>query len=224
LHTRRHLVEHDPEGEDVRAAVERFTASLLGRHVGHGSHGDAWPGQVVGWRGNRRSVRRRDGRFLRHFGKPEIQDLRVAPPADEHVRRFDVAMDDAVRVRRLDRVGDLGREVHDASLGQRPRLEQVLQRLPLEQFHHQEAASLVLAEVVDGADIGMIERRGGARLPLETLDRGGVIREPRREELERDVASQASVLRPIDNAHSAAAEFVEDPVMRDDGPDHPGRS
>ena len=31
-----HLVEHDAKGEQVRSGVERFTASLLGGHVGNG--------------------------------------------------------------------------------------------------------------------------------------------------------------------------------------------
>jgi hypothetical protein len=64
----------------------------------------------------------------------------------------------------------------------------------------------VLAEIVDAADVRMIERRSGSRFPLEAIDSRGVVREIRREELERDLASQAEVLGAINHAHAAPAD------------------
>jgi hypothetical protein len=43
------------------------------------------------------------------------------------------------------------------------------QRLPLQQLHSDQGAAFVLADVMNGADIGMIEGRGGAGLALEAL-------------------------------------------------------
>ena len=41
------------------------------------------------------------------------------------------------------------------------------QRLAFEVFHHQEVDALVAADVVQGADVRMVQRRDGARLALE---------------------------------------------------------
>ena len=40
--------------------------------------------------------------------------------------------------------------------------------------------ALELADVVDGADGRVVERRGGARFALEALERNPVVRRPRR--------------------------------------------
>ena len=44
-------------------------------------------------------------------------------------------------------------------------------RFAVQQFHHQERMVRRFAHVVNGADVGMIERGSGARLALETLAR-----------------------------------------------------
>ena len=47
--------------------------------------------------------------------------------------------------------------------------DQVLQGLALHQLHDDEGVSLVLADLVDHADVGMVERGGGTSLALEPL-------------------------------------------------------
>jgi len=47
------------------------------------------------------------------FGDAEIEQLRLAALRDEDVCRLDVAMDDALRVRGVERVGDLTARVDD---------------------------------------------------------------------------------------------------------------
>ena len=43
----------------------------------------------------------------RHFRQPEIEDLRLTAFGHHDVRRFDVAMNDPLRVRGIERIGDL---------------------------------------------------------------------------------------------------------------------
>ncbi len=43
-----------------------------------------------------------------------------------------------------------------------PYADAVLQRLPLEKLYDDERLAVVLANVVDRADVGMVERRSGA--------------------------------------------------------------
>jgi hypothetical protein len=46
-------------------------------------------------------------RRVRNFGQTEIQNLGVSALGDEDVGRFDVAMDDALAVCRVERIGNL---------------------------------------------------------------------------------------------------------------------
>ncbi len=91
----------------------------------------------------------------------------------------------------------------------------VLERLAFQKLHHDEGLPLVLVDVVDGADAGVVEGRGGPGLALEAL-LGLVAREePLGQELERDLAAQAGVLGLVDDAHAPAAELLEDAVVGD---------
>jgi hypothetical protein len=68
--------------------------------------------------------------------------LSMSPPRacsdDENVHRLDVAVNDPLRVRRLERVGNLDRERQRVLEGQRPTRDRLLQRPSVEQLHHHE--------------------------------------------------------------------------------------
>jgi len=53
----------------------------------------------------------RDARAPSELCQAEIQDLRRAPAGDKDVGRLDVAVDDALLVRRVQRIGNLDCEV-----------------------------------------------------------------------------------------------------------------
>ena len=72
----------------------------------------------------------------------------------------------------------------------------------------------MLVDVVNGADVGMIERRGGLGLAPETLQSRAVPGESLRQELERDESVQPGVFGLVDDAHTPAAQFLEDTVVR----------
>jgi len=71
----------------------------------------------------------------------------------------------------------------------------------------------VLFYLVNRTDVRMIERRGRASFALETLQRLRVRCEFVREELQRHLAAEPDVLRPVDHAHSALADYSQDAVM-----------
>jgi hypothetical protein len=150
----------------------------------------------------------------------EVEHLGVAAVGHEDVGGLDVAVHDPARVRSVERVGDLDPELEDLRRRQRPLPDPLLQRPPLQVLHHQERLALVLADVVDGADVGVVERRGGHRLALEALARGLVVEQLLRQELERHRAVEPRVLRPANDAHAAATEPLEDAVVGDGPPDH----
>ena len=73
-------------------------------------------------------------------------------------------MDDARPVRRVERVGDLRHQPRGLRDRQRPARETCGERLAFVIRHRDERLVIRLADLVDRADVRVIERAGGARL------------------------------------------------------------
>ena len=97
----------------------------------------------------------------------------------------------------------------------------VLQRGAFQQLHGDEVLVALAADVVDRADVRMVEGGSGPRFALETLQRLRVAGDLRRQELEGHKAAQARVLRLVDDAHAAAAQLLQYLIMRNRSSDHP---
>ena len=80
--------------------------------------------------------------------------------------------------------------------------------------------AILLADVVDRADVGVIQRRRGLGLALEARQRLRFGGDLVRQELQRNEAVQACVFGLVHHAHAATAEFFQDGVMRDFLSDH----
>ena len=104
-----------------------------------------------------------------NLGQPEIKDLRVTALGHKNVRRLDVAMDYAFTVRRIERVSSLNTQRQDRFQLHGTAGNQVLERRPVKKFHDEKSPSVVLANVVNGADVGMVESGSGLRFAAETL-------------------------------------------------------
>ncbi len=123
-------------------------------------------------------------------------------------------MRDPLTVRLVERVGNLDR-VLERVIEREWSLRQSLgQRLAVEVLHHQEVHRLpgagrrVLApDVVQRADVWMIQCGDGARLTLEALARLGVVGEARGQDLDRHRAIESRVARFVDLAHPARADL-----------------
>ena len=72
----------------------------------------------------------------------------------------------------------------------------MLQRRPFQKFHRDEGLGVVLANLVNRADVGMIERRRSAGFAAEALKRLCVLGKFVRKEFQRDEASELECLRP----------------------------
>ncbi len=88
----------------------------------------------------------------------------------------------------------------------------VVQRHAGDQFHHQRMDTVVLLEAVDRGNVGMIQRRQGTRLALKARQPLLVGLNGGRQDLQRDVATEFRVVRPVDLAHSADTEDAGDPI------------
>ena len=110
-------------------------------------------------------------RRLRKLGQTEVENLRAVLVADEDVRRLDVAMDDALGVRGVQRVGELDGDLEQVRDLHRSAIDAVAEALALERLHHDVRSAFVVADVEDRADAGMAQRAGGSRLDAEALER-----------------------------------------------------
>ena len=138
----------------------------------------------------------------------------------EDVCRLDVAMDDALAVRRIQCIGNLNRQWQELLGIQRAIGDEVLERLAVEELHDHEGAAVLLAYVVDGADGGVVQCRGGLGFTAEAGERLRVMSNVLGKEFEGDEAMQPSVFCLIHHTHTTAAELANDAVVRDRRVDH----
>ena len=79
-------------------------------------------------------------------------------------------------------------------------------RLAVEELHDQEVGTVLRADVVEMADVRMIQRGNGAGFALETLLKFGIVGEMSGENLDGNGAIEARVFRAVHLAHAAGAE------------------
>ncbi len=114
-------------------------------------------------------------------------------------------------------VGDGARDRLDERRGsprlERPLVEEVLERLPLDELHGEPGDAVLGARVVDAHDVRVVDPRERLRLALEALEELAVARERRLEDLERDRArGEVVVVRAVDDPHGAARDLGLDGV------------
>jgi hypothetical protein len=80
------------------------------------------------------------------------------------------------------------------------------QRLAVEVFHDEKIDAGLLPDVVDGADMRMIQRGNGPSLALEPLLQFGMAGDMSGERLDGDGSIEARVSGFVDLAHAARAE------------------
>ena len=145
------------------------------------------------------------------FGQAEVEQL------DARLRQHDVAglqiaMDDSLPVRLVERVGDLDGEAQRLVERKPASAEPFGERLAFEQLHDEVFGLAVVADVVEGADVRVGELRDRLRLPLEALADLGGFERCCGQDLDRDRAVEARVAGAIDLPHSARADRREDLV------------
>jgi len=91
----------------------------------------------------------------------------------------------------------------------------MLQGHAIKELHGDKGAALVLADVVDGADVGMIQCRGGLRFALKAGKRLRIAGNLFGQEFQGHESVQAGIFGLINDAHAAATELLDDAVMGD---------
>ena len=119
-------------------------------------------------------------------------------------------MHDALAVRGIQGIGDGAGDVHEDRDLDQAASEPLLECLAVEQFHRDER--WIGADVVDRADIGVIERGGRPRFTLEAFQRLRRRRDSVRQHFDRHHPVETGVRGPIHRAHPAGAERRDDGV------------
>ena len=96
--------------------------------------------------------------------------------------------------------------VRRAALARDERLE----RLAAHELHDHQPLAVVLEQLVDRGDAGMIEARDGDRLGAETPGDRGIV-QLGVEDLDRDFAMKRLVDRAVHRAHAATADAIRVP-------------
>ena len=109
----------------------------------------------------------------------EVHQLRAAL-RDHDVARLQVAMDEPAPMRPIERVRDLDTQPQHLVRSERPARQARRHRLALDLLEHQEVDAVLSPDVVQRADVRMIERGDGARFTLEACPRLGRAGEVRR--------------------------------------------
>src|SRR5512140_434250 len=104
-------------------------------------------------------------------------------------------MYDAARMGGRKSLGDLKPHVEN-TIERKPRAracEPLLQRLAVQQFHHDKRIAPLLIHLMNSADIRVVERRGRARLAREPLQKPAIAGQVARKKLNRNITAQPGV-------------------------------
>src|SRR2546422_6148810 len=86
------------------------------------------------------------------------------------------------------------------------------QGVALDEFRGDELMRIYLADLVNGQDVGMVQRGSGASFLLETAHALSIASEECRQHFQRHFTEQMLVLGQIDLAHSSRAKLFENLV------------
>src|SRR5579864_2955418 len=98
----------------------------------------------------------------------------------------------------------------------------MLEGYAIEILHHDEGLAILLVDLVNGADVGMVEGGGGLGFTAEAAQNLRVFRDLVRQELQGDEAVELGVDGFVDDAHASAAQSFDDAIVRDGLADHWG--
>src|SRR5438445_3350683 len=115
----------------------------------------------------------------------------------------------ALAVGLVQRVGNLDGVMQDLIERQWTFLQPLRQRLALQVFHYEEIDSVLMAYVVENANMRMVQAGNGLCFTLEALAQFGSIGKVIREDFASDNAIQTRVAGAVDLAHPASANTGE---------------
>ena len=169
------------------------------------------------------------GRLGQGPGQPEVADAQPAVVVEEEVGGLDVAVDEAPPVGVVEAPGRLQADEEGLGRAQPPApVEHRAQAAAAQVLADQVGPVLLLAPVVDGHDVGVVEGGRGPGLGPEPAQEGVVVGQGRVQHLDRHPAAQAHVVGDEHVPGTTAADRRQQPVaVAEDATDvvgHPRRT
>ena len=119
-------------------------------------------------------------------------------------------MDDAVIVRHVQRIGDLPGVLQCIVHTKRAHRDAIVECLALDVLHHQEVRAVLVADIVQGADVRMVQTGNGLGFTTEAGQPLRITREMFRKDLDGDGPSETSVGSLVDFTHPAHTDEADD--------------
>ncbi len=120
-------------------------------------------------------------------------------------------------VRLGERIGDLGGDAEGLVRRQRTLRQPLLQRLAFHQFHDQEVNAVLMADIVQRADVRVGKFRNCLGFAVQSLAQSGIGRQIGGQDFDGYIALESSVAGAIHLTHPAGAERGEDFVRSELG-------
>jgi hypothetical protein len=202
-----HLIQEDPEGEEVGAGVGRKAGELFGGDVTRGAGGGTGLGEPwgIGAEGK---------------GHSEVGDQDPVCSIKEDVLGLEIAMDDSREVGGGDGIGDLVEQGEGEGDWEAVGMlaETVAEVAAFGEFHDDHGGPVIEAdEVVDGDEVGVLEACEQSGLAFETLEEPFLGEVVAVDDLGGDIALEAELACEEDFAHAAFAESFEEGISGNDG-------
>lgn len=208
-------MEQHAERPEIAARVGRAPAQDFGRQVGQRAGDHARLGQR-----HARARRVTELVLVKPAREAEIEHLRATVGRDGDVRALEIAMEDTVFMGMGQRLGDLPGVPQQRLDRQAARRNRLRERPALDELHDDEVLAAVFPDLVDRANVRVVERGGRAGLAQQALARGLVAAVVRRQHLQGHVAAQHHVAGAVDHPHPAGAELRVDAVMAQHAAEH----
>ena len=151
------------------------------------------------------------------LGQAEVGHVRLTPRVEQHVGRFQVAVEDAALVGMVD-----GPRYLSQSPGRLPRrvhhpVEPPIEASAVEQSHAEVMVALMLAHLVDRHDVRVVEVGHGLGLDAEPVDIGRAGEPAGQDHLQGHHTVQADLPRLVDDPHPAAGDLLKQLVVAEVG-------
>ena len=104
---------------------------------------------------------------LDHLRQAEVENLCVSALGDENIGRLDIAVDDPFAMGRIQGVSDLDGQRENHVRVHRTVADAMLERHTVEILHDDERFAFLLINLMDGADVWVIERGRGFGFQLK---------------------------------------------------------
>ena len=153
------------------------------------------------------------------LGKSEIENFGVLSLSYKNIGRLDVAVDDSLRVGRIQGIGDLDADRQQGVEFQGTARDVVLQCCAVKKLHGDERLPVLVVDFVDGADVRVIQRGCSFGFALKTAESLRIFRYFFGEEFEGNKPPELDVFGFVDDTHAAATELFNDAVVGDGLPD-----